>query len=83
VNWKSELQVLDLDVDQRLEMTCKTCGHVHYLTPAQIMSAPERQFLYLDEVERETICKSRRCYGKVRMAIIRKDVASGFVGGLA
>ncbi len=83
MNWKSELQVRDLDSDQRLEMTCKVCGHIHYLTPPMIMCAPEREFLYLDEVERETICKARKCYGKVRMAIIRKDVASGFVGGLA
>lgn len=83
MNWKTELQVRDLEPGQRLEMTCKTCGHVHYLTPAQIMCAPEREFLYLDEVERETCCKARRCFGKVRMALIRKDAASGFVGGLA
>jgi hypothetical protein len=83
VNWKSELQVLDLERDQRLEMTCRLCGHVHYLTPALIMSSPERQFLYLDEVERDSVCKARKCYGKVRMAILRKGEASGFVGGMA
>jgi hypothetical protein len=47
------------------------------------MNEPERAFLYLDEVERETICKARKCYGKVRIAIIRKGAASGFVGGMA
>jgi hypothetical protein len=83
VNWKSELQVRDLEPGQRLEMTCKTCGHVHYLTPIEIMASPEREFLYLDEVERETFCKARRCLGNVRMALIRKDAASGFVGGMA
>jgi hypothetical protein len=83
MNWKTELQVRDLEQGQRLEMTCKTCGHVHYLIPAQIMCEPEREFLYLDEVERETVCKARKCYGKVRMALVRKGVASGFVGGMA
>ena len=83
MNWKTELQVRDLEPGQRLEMTCKTCGHVHYLTPVEIMASPEREFLYLDEVERETYCKARRCLGSVRMALIRKDSASGFVGGMA
>jgi hypothetical protein len=83
MNWKTELQVRDLEQGQRLEMTCRTCGHVHYLIPVQIMCEPEREFLYLDEVEREAVCKARKCYGKVRMALVRKGVASGFVGGMA
>lgn len=83
MNWKTELQLRDLEPGQRLEMTCKTCGHIHHLTPAVIMASPEREFLYLDEVERETYCKARRCLDQVRMSLIRKDAASGFVGGLA
>lgn len=83
MNWKTELQVRDLEPGQRLEMTCKTCGHVHYLTPVEIMASPDRGFLYLDELERETYCKARRCLGNVRMALIRKGSASGFVGGMA
>ena len=83
MNWKTERQVRDLEPGQWLEMTCKTCGHVHYLNPAEIMCAPEREFLYLDEVERETYCKAKRCLGQVRMALIRKDAASGFIGGSA
>ena len=81
VNWKPELQVRDLEPEQRLEMTCETCGHVHYLIPVEIMASPNGEFL--NEVERETYCKARRCLGTVRMAIIRKDSASGFVGGMA
>ena len=83
MNWKTELQVRDLEPGQRLEMTCKLCGHVHYLTPALIMCSPEREFLYLDEIEAGTVCKARKCRGKVRMAIIRTGNTSGFVGGMA
>jgi hypothetical protein len=83
MNWKSELQVLDLAPNQRLEMTCKSCGHVHYLTRATIIAQPERQYLYLDELERETVCKARKCYGQVRMALVRDGDASAFVGGMA
>ena len=83
MNWKANLQVRDLDDDQRLEMTCKVCGHVHYLTKRIITKPPEREFLYLDEVERETICRARGCRGAVRLALVRSGETSGFVGGLA
>lgn len=81
--WKSQIQVRDLDANQRLEMTCKTCGHVHYVTQALICTSPEREFLYLDEVERDSVCRARGCRGAVRLAIQSNSATSGFVGGLA
>ncbi len=83
MSWMRNIQVRDLDDTQRLEMTCKSCGHVHYLTRAMICVAPEREFLYLDEIERETICRARGCRGDVRLAMQSKSKTSGFVGGLA
>ena len=53
-----------------------------YLTRQQIIAqAPVRAFLYLDELERETMCKARACRGAVRIAMVRKGETSGFVGG--
>ena len=83
MSWKTELQVRDLDAKQVLEVSCKKCGHVHYLKPADLMAIPERQFTYLDELERDTSCRKRECRGTVRLAIARKGDTSGFVGGLA
>jgi len=82
-SWKESVQVRDLDPGQRLEIICKSCGHVHYLTREAICVSAEREFLYLDEIERETICKARGCRGTVRLAVIRKRDTSAFVGGLA
>ena len=82
INWKANLQVRDLDQTQRLEMTCKLCGHVHHLTKHILTKPLEREFLYLDEVERETICRARGCRGAVRMVLVRYGETSGFVGGL-
>ncbi len=82
MNWKTSLQVRDLEPSQRLEVTCKVCGHVHYLTHQQIMQTPEREFLYLDEVEKATVCRARGCRGTVRLAIVRPGETSGFVGGM-
>ncbi len=84
MNWKAQLQIRDLDQEQRLEATCKECGHVHYITPAQVLlQGIERGFLYVDELEAETICKARGCRGQVRLAMVRSGETSGFVGGLA
>lgn len=83
MSWKRNIQVRDLDPGQRLEVTCRICGHVHYLTRETICRSPEREFLYLDEVERETICRARGCRGAVLIAIISDGPTSAFVGGLA
>jgi len=83
MNWKTNLRVSDLEPDQRLEVTCRLCGHVHYLTRQTIVMKPNDAQLYLDEVERRSRCKARKCNGPVRLALVRKGDASAFVGGLA
>jgi len=83
VNWKTNLRMSDLEPDQRLEVTCRTCGHVHYLTRQSIIVSPDDVQLYLDEVEHRIKCKARKCCGAVRIALVRKGEASAFVGGLA
>lgn len=83
MSWMKNIQVRDLDATQRIEMTCRSCGHVHYLSKAMICVSPEREFLYLDEVERETVCRQRGCRGGVRLSLSQGRTASGFVGGLA
>ena len=82
-SWKDTLQLRDLDPAQRLELTCKACGHVHYLTASTAITSPKHGRLTLSEIERLSVCKARGCKGRVRMALVRKGDASGFVGGLA
>jgi hypothetical protein len=83
MGWKENVRVRDLGDHQKLEARCRRCGHVHYLTRATICISPEREFLYIDEVERETICRARGCHGPVRLSMVRLDELSGFLGGLA
>lgn len=83
MNWKRDLQLRDLAPTQRVEATCKRCGHTHYLDIPALQSKPELHFLYLDELERLTVCKAWRCGGAVRLALTHGGDTEGFVGGLA
>ncbi|MDM8346668.1 hypothetical protein P8H26_14845 [Pseudochrobactrum sp. sp1633] len=82
-NWKTKIKVGDLADTQKLEMICKKCSRLTYITKAMICTAKGREQLYLDEVERRASCKAQGCKGRMRMAMVRLDELSGFVGGLA
>lgn len=83
MNWKTDLQLRDIASNQRIEATCRKCGHTHYVDKAALLRQPELQFIYMDELERMTMCKARRCGGGVRIALVHEGETEGFVGGLA
>lgn len=77
--WKSKIRVSDLAEGQKLEIICRHCGRLTYLTKATVTD----QALYLDELERRLKCKARGCGGSARLSMVRLDELTGFVGGLA
>lgn len=83
MNWKTALRAADLGDDVRLELTCKRCGAVRFLSFDVILARPDGRHLYLDQVEARARCRQRGCSGPMRMALIRKGETSGFVGGIA
>jgi len=83
MNWKRELQLRDIEKGQRIEAACKRCGHTHYVDVTSLQQQPELQFIYIDELERMSVCKARRCGGSVRLALVHDRDTEGFVGGLA
>ncbi len=83
MSWKTSIQLRDLEGEQRLELICKICAHVHYRTVESILINRKRGYLYMDEVEARLHCNARGCRGAVRMIIERPKDTSAFVGGLA
>lgn len=83
MNWKTEIQLIDLGNDQKLEVTCKTCGHSRYESIYLLATKMGMSFDYLDEVERNLPCNKSGCQGPVRIALSTKGETEGFVGGLA
>ncbi len=83
MNWKTDLRPADLGDDVRLELTCKRCGALRLLSSDAILARPAGKHFYLDHVEARARCRQRGCNGPMRMALMRKGEAIGFVGGIA
>jgi transcription elongation factor Elf1 len=83
VNWKTDLKLSDLDAMAEIEVVCKRCKLVRYVTPAQLLERVDFKNAYLDEIEYSLHCSDRFCRGGVRIALIHDDKTEGFVGGMA
>lgn len=83
MNWKTDLQLIDLGNDEKLEVTCSVCGHSRYENIHGLATKQGMAFDYLDEVERNLICNNRGCPGPVRIALSSQCDTEGFIGGLA
>lgn len=83
MSWKDSIQVRDLGPDDRLELTCRSCGHVRYLTGAELQARPAASRLTLAEVEPRARCRQRGCGGRMRLAMPRQGETVGFIGGIA
>ena len=83
MNWKRNIQVLDLEPNVRLELVCRKCGKLRWLTGQELLERQSAKYLYLEDVERRARCRQRGCGGIMRMAMPGEGETSGFVGGIA
>ena len=83
MNWRSNIQVLDLEPDDRLELTCRSCGRMRWLTATELLARREAARLTLGEVEARARCRQRGCHGHMRLAMPSPQDTAGFVGGIA
>ncbi|MEW4468937.1 hypothetical protein AB1K62_14015 [Parasphingorhabdus sp. JC815] len=83
MNWKRNIQVLDLDPDIRLELVCRKCKKLRWLTGKELLKRQTAKFLYLEDIERRARCRQRGCRGTMRMAMPGEGETSGFIGGIA
>lgn len=83
MNWNKEQQLLDLESGERLEATCKICRHTFSVDIDELLEREEMQHLYLDQLEKRTVCSARGCGGPVILAQLHQNEVEGFAGGLA
>jgi hypothetical protein len=83
VNWKTNIQILDLAPDDRLELTCRLCKTTRWLSGSECKARKGLGHLTLSDVERRARCKKRGCFGTMRLAMPSAQDTVGFVGGIA
>lgn len=83
MSWRREIQLTDIGEGERLEVTCRICGHTRYEDPQVLAQRPGLEFAYLDEAEAQLICYRRGCRGAVQLALSMETETESFIGGLA
>ncbi|MEW4466834.1 hypothetical protein AB1K62_03255 [Parasphingorhabdus sp. JC815] len=83
MSWKTAIQLRDLDRQDRLELICRKCGHLRYLTAKELLAHKGAAQLYLDEIESRARCTQRGCKGLMRLSMPAQGETSGFVGGIS
>jgi len=83
MTWYSELQLRDIPEGRALELTCLRCLYTWIEDPTHILIRVQHRDVYLDEVARHLSCRRHGCsHTGVKLALIRTDDTSGFVGGM-
>jgi hypothetical protein len=83
VNWQSDTALRDLDDSVLLEATCLRCLHVWLQSPVQLLIKVDHRDVRLDEVAKHLACLRPGCrHVGVRLALIKNEDTSGFVGGM-
>lgn len=83
MSWKDRIQVCDLDPGDRLELLCRRCGRLRYMTGQELLARKSAYHLTLAEVENRARCRQRGCGGAMRLAMPDQGDTVGFVGGIA
>ncbi len=81
-NWKEKLQVNDLSNDAKLEMQCRKCNHIRYLSKTELLKRDAGQ-RYLNYIEDHSQCTVFGCKGKMRLSLTYGHKVSAFIGGIA
>jgi hypothetical protein len=83
MTWLEDTALRDLDDSVVIEATCLRCLHVWLQSPVQLLIKVDHRDVYLDEVARNLACPRPGCrYVGVRLALIKPEDTSGFVGGM-
>jgi hypothetical protein len=83
VTWLEDVHLRDLDDSDLIEATCLRCLHVWLQSPVQLLLKVEHRDVRLDEVAKNLACPAPGCrHVGVRLALIKNEDTSGFVGGM-
>lgn len=83
MSWLEDISLRDLDDGVLIEATCLRCLHVWLQSPVQLLLKVSHRDVRLDEVARHLACPGWKCrHVGVRLALLKNEETSGFVGGM-
>jgi len=83
VTWLEDTSLRDLDDSVLIEATCLRCLHVWLQSPVQLLIKVDHRDVRMDEVAKNLACPKPGCgYVGTRLALIKNQDTSGFVGGM-
>ena len=83
MSWLQDISLRDLDENQVIESACLRCSYVWLQSPTQLLLKVDHRDVRLDEVAAHLACPRPGCrHVGVRLALVRNDDTSGFVGGM-
>ncbi|HEY8189710.1 MAG TPA: hypothetical protein VIF12_03440 [Micavibrio sp.] len=83
MSWQEDTALRDLDDSTIIEATCMRCLHVWLQSPLQLLLKVVHRDVRMDEVAKNLACPRSGCrHVGVRIALIKNQDTSGFVGGM-
>jgi hypothetical protein len=83
MTWLDDMRLRDIDDSAVLEATCRRCLHTWLQSPLQLLLKVDHRNVTLAEVARDLACVRPGCrHAGVRLALLRRDETSAFVGGM-
>lgn len=83
MSWLDDTALRDLDDSYVIEATCQRCSHVWTQSPLQLLLKVDHCDVRLSEVAKHLGCTRYKCrHIGVRLALLRNEDTSGFVGGM-
>jgi hypothetical protein len=83
VTWLEDTCLRDLDDSTVIEATCMRCLHVWSQSPVQLLIKVDHRDVRMDEVAKHLACPAWKCrHVGARLALLKNEDTSGFVGGM-
>lgn len=83
MTWLEDMTLRDLDDSVLIEATCLRCLYVWLQNPIQLLLRVDHRDVHLDEVAKNLACPKAGCrHVGARLALIKNEDTSGFVGGM-
>jgi len=83
MSWLDDTYLRNLDDAYVIEATCQRCAHSWLQTPVELLLKVDHRDVRLSEVAQNLMCTRFGCrHVGARLALIRNEDTSGFVGGM-